>query len=69
MAKFDAERLRMRLERLNREQLAKLEQFTEELLREAERTRLPPKRADDADPSTRGTASRATGRRRGGNGS
>lgn len=62
MAGFDADRLRERLERLNREQLAKLERFAEELLREAERTRRAPKRTGDA--GTASPAARAPGRRR-----
>ena len=63
MAKFDADRLRERLERLNRGQLAKLERFAEDLLREAERTRRGPKQADDA-----ARPSRPAGRRRVGDG-
>ena len=65
MGKFDADRLRDRLERLNRGQLARLEQFAEELLREAERTRRGPKRTDDADPPSTTRVTRATGRRPG----
>lgn len=64
MAGFDADRLRERLERLNHGQLAKLEQLAADLLREAERTRLPPKRAGDADRAARGRGPRETGRRR-----
>ena len=49
MADFDAEELGKRLEQLNREQLAALEQLSERVLRELEAARLGPKRADGID--------------------
>jgi hypothetical protein len=64
MAGFDADRLRERLERLNRGQLAKLERLAEELLREAEGARLAPKRAGDGEQGSRSRKTRAAGRRR-----
>lgn len=49
MADFDADELGKRLEQLNREQLAALEQLSERVLRELEAARLGPKRADEID--------------------
>lgn len=45
MAEFNADRLRERLERLNREQLARIEQLAEELLNEARHNKPAPKRS------------------------
>jgi hypothetical protein len=64
MAKFDADRLRESLERLNRGQLAKLERLAEDLLREAEGARLAPKRAGEDERAARARSTRETGRRR-----
>jgi hypothetical protein len=66
VAEFDADKLDKRLEQLNREQLAALEQLSDRLLRELEAYRPGPKRADGSggnEPSADGTARRARGRR------
>ena len=46
VAGFDADKLGKRLEQLNREQLAALEQLSDRVLREFESYRPGPKRAD-----------------------
>ena len=53
MAEFNADKLNERLERLNREQLARMEKLIEELLNEMENSRPVPKRAEQTDPSSR----------------
>jgi hypothetical protein len=49
VADFDADALGKRLDELNIEQLAALEQLSDRVLREIEAHRLGPKRADGAE--------------------
>jgi len=53
MAEFNAEKLNKRLEQLNREQLATVEKLVEKLLKEMEKSRPGPKRAERTKSSSR----------------
>jgi len=64
MAEFDADELGKRLERLNREQLAALEQLSDRVLRTLEADRLGPKRADGTAGIEQPEARRSTGHRK-----
>ncbi len=64
MAEFDADELGKRLEQLNREQLAALEQLSDHVLRKLEAGRLGPKRVDGSEAIEQPEAQRSTGNRK-----
>jgi len=64
VAEFDADELGKRLEQLNREQLAELEQLSDHVLRTLEADRLGPKRAEKSDAIEQRKVRRSAGHRK-----